>query len=160
MVPDGDRVPPADGLALVVRSNVGPGVDVRVGVGDGPGVAVGVGVGPGVVVRVGAGVVVRVGAGVGVGVGAEALMNMPVAVGTGICVGRGAGVGVAAAISHGNRVLAGCRVWLGSDMRTVTWRSAIIFTVAKTPDWLSTPPQAITKPGGDPAAKTTSVPNL
>ena len=122
----------------------------------GAGVAVGEGVGVGTPGGNGVGVAV----GAGVGVGAEALMNMPVAVGTGICVGRGTGVGVAAAISHGNRVLAGCRVWLGSDMRTVTWRSAIIFTVAKTPDWLSTPPQAITKPGGDPAAKTTSVPNL
>ena len=133
-MPDGDKDPPAEGLTLVVRAYVGPGV--------GGGVAVGADIA------------------VGVGVGAEALMNMPVAVGTGIGVGKGTGVGVAAAISHGKGVLAGCRVWLGSDMRTVTWRSAIIFTVAKTPDWLSTPPQAITKPGGDPAAKTTSVPNL
>jgi hypothetical protein len=45
LVPDGDRVPPSAGLAVVVRLNVGSGVLVGSGVGEGPGVGVGAGVG-------------------------------------------------------------------------------------------------------------------
>ena len=107
--------------------------------------------------------------GVGVAVGKEVLVGggvgptcTGVAVGTGIGVGNGiaVGTGVGVGISQANGVLVGSGVGVGGIMLTVTYRSATIFTLAKTPFTFSTPPHVITNPGRDPATKTISVPPL
>ena len=88
--------------------------------------------------------------GVLVGVGGSAVgggpTNTGVAVGTGIGVGTGSavGTGVGVGISQGKGVLVGIGVGVGAFMRTVTYRSATITTVAMAPRWLSTPPQTTT----------------